>query len=242
MTGTAVGCEREFRNIYELQIWNIPRRVACRRQLYPLRAFTDAAAKWLAIVDEVIDIHRSGRPILIGTRTIVDSETMAELLHQRGLPFQLLNGKQDAEEAAIIAEAGKRSAITIATNMAGRGTDIRLGDDVKNLGGLHVIISAPNELERIDRQLVGRCARQGDPGSARTYVSADDDLITSHGPWLQRPLRRCADRHGELQFDISRRLRRVQQLMERSRSAARTALMKRDMARETLLTSIDSNS
>lgn len=234
MTGTAVGCEAEFRKIYNLRIWEIPRRLPCQRKLYPPRAFTDAEAKYAAIAEEVGTMHRTGRPILIGTRTIVESDLMAALLRQRRLPFQLLNGRQDAEEAAIIADAGKRNAITIATNMAGRGTDIRLHQDVKSLGGLHVIVAAPNELQRVDRQLVGRCARQGDAGSARTYISADDDLIRIHGPWLEQPLKNCADRHGELQIDISQRLRKVQQLVERKQSSARLQLMQQDLARESL--------
>ncbi|MCA9161171.1 MAG: hypothetical protein KDA72_22725, partial [Planctomycetales bacterium] len=231
MTGTAVGCEAEFRKIYNLKIWEIPRRMPCQRKLYPPRAFANVEAKYTAIAEDASAMHRTGRPILIGTSTIVESELMAALLRQRRLPFQLLNGRQDAEEAAVIAEAGKKNAITIATNMAGRGTDIRLDQDVKSLGGLHVIVAAPNELQRVDRQLIGRCARQGDEGSAQTFVSADDDLIRIHGPWLERPLRNCADRHGELQIDISQRLRNVQQLVERKQSSARLQLMQQDLAR-----------
>ncbi len=234
MTGTAVGCEAEFRQIYNLQIWEIPRRLPCQRKIYPTRAFATVEAKYTAIAEEASTLHRTGRPVLIGTRTIVESELMATLLRQRRLPFQLLNGRQDAQEAAVIAEAGKKCAITIATNMAGRGTDIRLSDDVRNCGGLHVIVTAPNELERIDRQLVGRCARQGDEGSARTYVSADDELIRIHGPWLERPLRSCTDRQGELRIDISQQLRKVQRLVERKQSSARLQLMKQDLARESL--------
>ncbi len=242
MTGTAVGCEAEFRKIYNLKIWEIPRRVPCRRRLYPPRAFANVEAKYMAIAEEASVMHRTGRPILIGTRTIVESELMAALLRQRCLPFQLLNGRQDAEEAAIIAEAGKKSTITIATNMAGRGTDIRLHPDVRSLGGLHVIVAAPNELQRVDRQLVGRCARQGDEGSARTYVSADDDLIRIHGPWLERPLRNCSDRHGELRIDISQQLRKVQQLVERKQSTARLQLMQQDLARESLFSRLADHS
>jgi preprotein translocase subunit SecA len=238
MTGTAVGCEAEFRQIYNLKIWEIPRRLPCRREIYPTRAFAHAAAKWLAIAEDAATIHRSGQPVLIGTRTILESELMAALLRQRRLPFQLLNGRQDAEEAAVIAAAGQKYAITIATNMAGRGTDICLSVDVKNCGGLHVIVAAPNELQRIDRQLVGRCARQGDTGSARTYVSADDDIIRIHGPWLERPLVRCADRQGEVHIDILRQLRKVQELVERKQSSARLQLMQRDLARESLFSKL----
>lgn len=242
MTGTAVGCEAEFQRIYNLRIWPIPRRVPCRRVVHRTRAFADAEAKWLAIAEEVATVHRSGRPVLIGTRTILESELMSALLQQRRLPFQLLNGKQDAEEAAVIAEAGKQAAITIATNMAGRGTDIQLTNDVKSNGGLHVIVAAPNELERVDRQLVGRCARQGDEGSARTYVSADDDLIRIHGPWLERPMRYGMNRQGELPFDMTPRLRKVQQLVHRAQSSARLQLMQQDLTRESLFSRLADHS
>lgn len=239
MTGTATGCEREFRKIYNMQTWRIPRRVACRRKVYPLRAFSSADAKWEAMAGEVVAIHRTGRPILIGTRTILDSEKMAFALSRLKLPHVLLNGRQDAQEADIIRRAGSKGVITIATNLAGRGTDILLSSEIKDSEGLHVIVSEPNELQRVDRQLIGRCARQGDPGSARTFVSAEDALIRMHAPWLERPMRRCADRRGELQLNLASRLWSIQQRVERRQAAARMELMKRDLARESLLSQMD---
>jgi preprotein translocase subunit SecA len=208
--------------------------------LMPMRGFASSEDKWRAVAADAYQVHRSGRPILIGTRTIHDSQIVADQLTSIGLTFQLLNGKQDAEEAAIISQAGGRGVITIATNLAGRGTDIKLPDEVKQLGGLHVIVSEPHELERVDRQLIGRCARQGDPGSARAYVSAEDRLIQMHGHWLEDPIRRGSKR-GELQLDITKRLKYVQRFVERRRAAARHQLMKTDLARESLLSGIPHN-
>jgi preprotein translocase subunit SecA len=218
----------------------IPRRLPCRREIYPTRAFADAGRKWSAIADEVQQCHRTGRPVLVGTPTIADSEQLADILRQHGLTFQLLNGRQDAEEAAIVAQAGRRGAITIATNLAGRGTDIRLEDGVADLGGLHVVVAEPHELSRIDRQLIGRGARQGDPGSARTYVSAEDSLIQFHGPWLIRPLGRCVRRDGEVPIDLSSRIRGIQRAVQRRQAAVRMAMMRRDLARDSLLSQLES--
>ncbi len=237
MTGTAIGCEKEFQLVYGLGVRRIPPRLPCRRTMLPPRVFSDGECKRNAICEDVQANHRRGRPILIGTRTIRDSELLADRLQARGLVFQMLNGRQDAEEAAVIARAGALGTITIATNLAGRGTDICLPDEVKSLGGLHVIISEPNELERVDRQLVGRCARQGDPGSAQLYASVEDPLIAVHGSWLAGPIRQGA-RNGELHMDISQRLRSIQHLNERKYAAARYQLMKRDLARESLLSRI----
>ena len=133
-----------------------------------------------AIADEVEDALSHDRPVLVGTRTIADSEQVAKLLTQRGVEFRLLNGKQDAEEAAIIEGAGECGVVTIATNMAGRGTDIRLTSAARVAGGLHVVATEHHNSTRIDRQLVGRAARQGDPGSAKFFSAADDQLIQQY--------------------------------------------------------------
>lgn len=241
MTGTAVGCEREFQSVYGLRIATIPRRRPCLRQIEPMRVFSGSEAKWQAIAEDVAQIHRYGRPILIGTRTIADSHRMATFLESLGIDFQLLNGTQDAEEAEIVGAAGEAFAVTISTNLAGRGTDIQLDEHSRDLGGLHVIVSEPNELERVDRQLIGRSARQGDPGSARTYLSPEDALIRLHGPWLAAPIQRCAQQ-GELHIDITRKLARVQSMVERRQASARMQLIRRDLARESLLSRMDLNS
>jgi preprotein translocase subunit SecA len=128
----------------------------------------------------------------------------------------LLNGKQTADEAAVVARAGARGAITIATNMAGRGTDIRLGPEVAQLGGLHVVATQRHESERVDRQLIGRCARQGDPGSCQFFVCAEDRLIANHSPVLARQMRRLAGPDGEIHTDLSAQVRSVQAQVERA--------------------------
>ena len=194
----------------------------------------DAMAKWAAIARDVHAIHQLGRPVLIGTRTISDSENMADYLRHQDIPFQLLNGTQDAEEAELINLAGQPGAVTIATNLAGRGTDIKLHSESKEAGGLHVVVSEPNDLARVDRQLVGRSARQGDPGSARTYLSPDDTFIRENAPWLTQPIRNGL-RQGELPLDISQRIVKIQAMIQRRQAAWRMQLMQRDLARQSLL-------
>ena len=241
MTGTASGCEREFRQVYGLRVEPIPLRVPSRREILPTRFFTDSSAKWEAIAQSVGEIHALGRPVLIGTRSIHDSEHLAELFCRRGLEFAMLNGRQDAAEAAVVARAGQPGAITIATNLAGRGTDIRLGPGVALRGGLHVILAECHDSARVDRQLVGRCARQGDPGSAQTFVSAEDSLIQRFGPWLAESMRRHGDSCGEVAVDLTRPLRRLQRVAERQDYAGRCALLRRDQSRDTLLSGASPN-
>ena len=235
MTGTAQGCEREFKHVYQLSVTPIPLRVSSRRKTWPLRCFATSDAKWQAIARDIQAIHQTGRPVLVGTRSIADSEHLASVLTRNGLPFALLNGRQDEEEAELVSLAGRVSAITLATDLAGRGTDIRLQDHVRHLGGLHVIVAEPHESTRVDRQLTGRCARQGDPGSVQTYVCAQDALIQLHGPWLTKTLTAAADRNGEVRVDLTRRLRRLQRIAERMQFAARSQLLRRDLQRDSLL-------
>jgi preprotein translocase subunit SecA len=241
MTGTAAGCEREFRQVYRLPVQVIPLRLPSRRVVLPTRFFTTAQAKWEAIGQSVVQVHAALRPVLVGTRSILDSEALAERLRQQGLSCQLLNGRQDAAEAAIIAQAGQPNAITIATNLAGRGTDIQLDRDVARRGGLHVILAECHESARIDRQLLGRCARQGDPGSVQTFVSADDSLLQRYGPWFADSIRRQGGAHGELLADLTRPLRRLQRTAERQAYAGRCALLRRDLARDELLSGHEAN-
>jgi preprotein translocase subunit SecA len=198
--------------------------------------------KWQAITDSVEELHRRQRPVLMGTSSIADSEHIASLLSSKGLDFQLLNGRQDAEEAEIIANAGQRRAITIATSLAGRGTDIKLGPGVSDLGGLHVIVSACSDSSRVDRQLIGRGARQGDPGSAQMFVSADDGLVQQHGSWLATSIRRHSGPNGETPIDLTPQLRRIQRSAERAGYAARCQLLRKDLSRDSLFSrqSLDS--
>jgi len=182
MTGTAREAVPELWDIYHLSVVTVPENRPCQRKLYPPLAFADRRSKWQAIVEEIRQIHGTGRPILVGTRSVEASEMLAGMLDAVSVPHRVLNAVRHKEEAAIVALAGEPAAVTIATNMAGRGTDIRLGKGVAGLGGLHVIASEGHESQRIDRQLFGRCARQGDPGSARLFVSVEDEIVQRFVP------------------------------------------------------------
>ncbi len=198
MTGTAREAAPEFWQTYRLPVVVLPTHRPCRRMELPDLHFTTAEARWTAVVGEIAAVHETGRPILVGTRSVGASEDLARRLEQRGLSFRLLNALRHREEAQIVAEAGLRGRITVATNMAGRGTDIKLGHGVADLGGLHVIATERHESRRIDRQLFGRCARQGDAGSARACVSLEDDLIRRFVPApVRRLLHRRLDVGGE---------------------------------------------
>ena len=234
MTGTAVGCEREFQQVYSLSVEPIPLRTPSQRELWPTRFFVEQDGKWHAIASSVQEIHQQQRPVLIGTSCIADSELLALLLRERGVEFQLLNGRQDADEAAIVAGAGRESAVTIATSLAGRGTDIKLAPQAKQLGGLHVILAEHSDSTRVDRQLIGRCGRQGDPGSAQVFVSAEDPLIQRYGGWLVRSFERHAAPNGEDHVDFRRQLFRIQRSAERSAYASRCGMLRRDLSRDSL--------
>ncbi len=180
MTGTAATQAREFRQVYNLRVVIIPTNKPCIRQLWPDRVFASEDEKFAAACDEISRLHKLGRPILVGTRSIEKSELLSEKLKAVGIEHEILNAKNHEAEAKIVALAGQRSRVTIATNMAGRGTDIKLTDGIAALGGLHVIATERHESRRIDNQLLGRAARQGDPGSGQFFVSLEDDLILTH--------------------------------------------------------------
>jgi preprotein translocase subunit SecA len=186
MTGTAQEAAAEFWHIYRLPVIGIPTNRPCVRQELPDRVFPDWDAKWRAIIEEISRLHGLGRPILVGTRSVAVSEVLAEKLTKLGLPFSLLNAVRHREEAQVVAGAGQRGRITIATNMAGRGTDIKLGPGIAEIGGLHVLATERHESRRIDRQLYGRAARQGDPGSAQAFASAEDELLRRFVPGALR--------------------------------------------------------
>ena len=238
MTGTAVGCERELHDVYNLQVEEIPLRVPSQRLVYSTRFFSKAAAKNAAVIDAAIACRNQGRAVLIGTRSISDSEILARGLESHGIPFELLNGIQNADEAEIVSKAGQPGAITIATNLAGRGTDIALHEDVRQRGGLHVIVTECQTSGRMDRQLIGRCARQGDPGSAEVLASAEDTLVAQYGPWLANALCREADQNAEVHADFTSQLNRIQAAAERQQYAARVNMLRRDIARDSLLRSV----
>ena len=181
MTGTAKTEEEEFRKIYNMRVIQIPTNRPVQRIDDVDLVFGNSNARFKALVEEVKKRHATGQPILIGTASVEKSEVVDKLLTEAGLPHDVLNAKNHAREAAIIAEAGKKGAITIATNMAGRGTDIKIDDEVKKLGGLAVLGTERHESRRIDNQLRGRSGRQGDPGYSRFFVSLDDELMQRFG-------------------------------------------------------------
>lgn len=207
MTGTGAEAQSEFWKIYNLPFVPIPTHRPCKRVMKPCRVFLTQAAKTDAIVGEVARIHATGQPVLIGTRSVQSSQDLHERLERLGLPHQVLNAIYHKEEAEIVAAAGHIGAITVATNMAGRGTDIRLGKGVAELGGLHVIATERQDTSRIDRQLYGRSSRQGDPGSAQAFVSMEDDLIRKYAGSMARLARRfLRDRDGEISASWARKL------------------------------------
>ncbi len=168
---------RELWAVYRLPVVTIPTNRPVQRRRLPDQAYVTAEEKWAAIVDTLRGLQAEGRPVLVGTRSVSASEHLSELLTAAGLAHQVLNARQDQEEAEVIARAGERGRITVATNMAGRGTDIRLAPGVVELGGLHVLATERHDAGRIDRQLFGRCGRQGDPGSFQVVVSLEDEII-----------------------------------------------------------------
>ena len=188
MTGTAKTEEQEFESIYHMNVVQIPTNKPVLRADLQDRIYKTEKQKYAAVVEEIKEAHMTGQPILVGTVSVEKSEELSELLKKRGVPHKVLNAKQDKEEADIVAQAGKLGAITIATNMAGRGTDIKLGagdkeeaERVRKAGGLYVIGTERHESRRIDNQLRGRSGRQGDPGKSRFFVSVEDEIIKLYG-------------------------------------------------------------
>lgn len=181
MTGTAKTEEAEFWKIYGLEVLVIPTHMPMIRNDHPDVIYKNKRAKFKAVADEIVDWHKKGRPLLVGTISIENSELLSDMLKRRGVSHHVLNAKHHEKEAEIVAKAGQRAMVTISTNMAGRGTDIVLGEGVAAMGGLHVIGTERHESRRIDNQLRGRSGRQGDMGSSRFYVSLEDDLMRLFG-------------------------------------------------------------
>ena len=194
MTGTALTEAEEFHKIYGLEVVVIPTHRPMVRADNPDVIYKTEKSKFEAVIDEVVEMNKLGRPVLVGTVSVEKSERLGKMLERRGLKHNVLNAKQHEREAAIVAEAGQPSAVTIATNMAGRGTDIVLGPGVKEVGGLHIIGTERHESRRIDNQLRGRSGRQGDPGSSKFFISLEDDLMKIFGP--------AADRIGRLMTSL----------------------------------------
>ena len=185
MTGTAATQARDFREMYDLDVEVIPTHRPMIRVDHPDAIFETRAAKEAAIIREIRDTHATGRPVLVGTSSVQESESISRQLS--GITHCVLNARNEEAEAAIVARAGERGAVTISTNMAGRGVDIRLGPGVAELGGLHVVGTTRYESRRIDHQLRGRAGRQGDPGSSRFFISNEDALMVKFGSECASP-------------------------------------------------------
>jgi preprotein translocase subunit SecA len=177
MTGTGREVARELWEVYRLPVVTIPTNRPAQRRDLGDKVYATADEKWVAIVATLRRLRDEGRPVLVGTRSVAASEHLSELLSAAGLPHQVLNARQDQEEAEVVARAGERGRITVATNMAGRGTDIRLAPGIADIGGLHVLATERHDARRIDRQLFGRGGRQGDPGSFQSIVSLEDEVV-----------------------------------------------------------------
>lgn len=230
MTGTAREAASEFWHIYGLQVVTIPTHAQCRRIDLPRKIFLTSEAKWDAIIDEITAVHATGRPVLVGTRSVKASEELSARLMEKSYPHRVLNAIRHQEEARIIAHAGERGTITVSTNMAGRGTDIKLSDGVSELGGLHVIGTECHESGRIDRQLFGRCARQGDKGTARSFVSMDDELVVRYVPGiLRRSVENMIGKSGtNAQWFAEQTVKRAQSAAQKLAYRRRRSVLKMD--------------
>jgi preprotein translocase subunit SecA len=233
MTGTAKEVRRELWSVYGLPFVRIPTNRPVRRRFEPDGIFATQETKWRAVAGRIVELHARQHPVLVGTRTVAASEHLSRLLDEAGVPHQVLNAKQDKEEALIIARAGEPGRITIATNMAGRGTDILLAPGVAERGGLYVIMTERHEAGRIDRQLGGRCGRQGDPGTCETYLSLEDPLLSegSRGiaGWLGGWLR---DRGYGIWKTLGKHaVRRAQKRVEKAHAGVRKRLLRYDEER-----------
>lgn len=233
MTGTAEEAAGELRRIYKVKVVPIPTHRQVRRIQLPSLVLGTSQARWQAIVEEVQTMRDAGRPVLIGTRSIDKSEILSQLLTQAGLDHEVLNARNLPREAEIVARAGEAGRITVATNMAGRGTDIKLAPEVSARGGLHVVASELNESARIDRQLFGRCGRQGDPGSCRQFLSLEDEILLAG---LGEKKAKALARHGRDSAGpfatLESEFHRAQTILERRHSRHRFALLHQERERQ----------
>ena len=237
MSGTVYGVRRELRRVYRSTVVPVPLHMPCQRREWHTIVTPSLEAQLRALLHRIANYQRTGQPVLVGTRTVALSEIVSRLLSRHGITHALLNAHQDAAEASVVAAAGQRGAVTVATNMAGRGTDIALGEGVAQLGGLHVINLEVNDSRRVDRQLFGRAARQGDPGSCEALLSLDDDTLQH---WLPKPvldiLKTATQSDGRLgQAQASHAVRWVQRRLEKRHAKARLALFRGREAHDRLL-------
>ena len=230
MTGTAIEERSEFWQTYHLPVVPIPTHRPIIREQASDRLLPTVAAKWSAIIDLIDEVHSQSRPILVGTRSVQASEHLSSLLIERGLEHRVLNATRHAEEAQIISAAGLPGRITVATNMAGRGTDIRLGKGVAEMGGLQLIATERHEAGRIDRQLYGRSGRQGDPGDAMTFLCVEDELFVRYSPrWVRMLLaQRANNRTSSIGLISGKLIDGVQHRAQRRARNQRKGVLKAD--------------
>ncbi len=237
MTGTAAEVAPELWSVYGLHTQRVPTRLPLQRRDLGMRVLADPEARWRLVVRRIAELNRQGRPVLVGTCSVGASEQLGERLASHGIEHQVLNARHDAAEASIVARAGQPGCVTVATHMAGRGTDIELGPGVRELGGLHVISTQRADASRIDRQLQGRAGRQGDPGSFEAILSLADEPVARHHPrWLLALVARVFAGDQSLPQGIGNVLTLVPQRAEERRHArARRALMDLEEYQEDLL-------
>jgi len=233
MTGTAVLARRELKKIYQIKVTKIPTNKPCIRKGLPARVFANREAKREAIVEAIAELNKAGRAVLIGTPSVDASELLGAALAEQAIPHKILNARYHEIEADIIADAGKPGKVTIATNMAGRGTDILLEQEVRENGGLHVIATEMHTSARIDRQLVGRSARQGDPGSFQFFLSLDDELLRCLTKEARDKLRQQAkpNKHGELSSNWLGLFQRTQRFLEKLHVKQRKMMLRQEKQR-----------
>ena len=229
-SGTIREVSNELKRVYGLNVYKVATNQPSKRRMQAERIYRNEALKKQALLDRVGDLYQQRRPVLIGTCSVEESEQVSQWLEQQGIDHRVLNAKQDQHESEIIAQAGQLQAITVATNMAGRGTDIALGNGVAELGGLHVIALSRNDSGRVDRQLYGRCARQGDPGSAEAILSLQDPALAQFysSAMLNLLSKFCSGSKPMPDFIARLILRLPQQRNEKQQSLIRKMLMKQD--------------
>ena len=238
MTGTAITEAAEFKNIYDLDVIVIPTNKPVKRENLSDKIYQTEKAKFKAVIESVEKFYKKGKPVLVGTRSVEKSESLSKMLREKGIPHTVLNAKYHEKEAQIVAQAGQKRAVTIATNMAGRGTDIKLGEGVEEIGGLFVVGTERHESRRIDNQLRGRTGRQGAPGESQFYVSLEDELMRLFGseriasmmsrlkvpeeqpiehPWINKALERAQEKVERRNFDIRKQLLEYDDVMNKQR-------------------------
>lgn len=233
MTGTAYQVRRELNRVYGLKVTVIPTHRPCLRKGLPPRIFKTLESKYRAVAESIIEMRNQGRAVLVGTPSVEKSELLGELLRDKNIPHHILNAKYHAQEAEIVSLAGQTQRVTIATNMAGRGTDIILDETVTKAGGLHVIATEMHSSRRIDRQLIGRAARQGDQGTYQFFLSLEDELLRCLSPRRrQAAIRRAvANSKGELARSWLKYFERTQRFLERMHGKQRRDVLKREQYR-----------